>query len=377
MLLARRGVSGVEEAAGSEERVVGGGAGSAARARVSEAAEASARPEAVEVRKSRRVCMGRRSGESDGRSRGAARPKGEGRKKLGRRSGIVDAREGRGGANGGADGEIPKNRARVGDWDQRADRREANEAARSPSWLALISSQTLFRLFHIGDFCFPLQICIALRATNDELVICPNVMKNKSLVRVNFEFGILGLCILIGMVFVAAYYFFPTHREGIKFVGTALAASITIYTAYHVGISYEESLIRRRQESAYNFLELLNTADSVAVRDLLSSVADSAAAHKAQYDKIVADASVRQKVMQILGIFEDIAIAIETGYADEETLFRSIQQMVPRFYDGFYGYISELRRVHGRDAYYSEFEKLRVAWKTGVSLYDSRRRLTP
>jgi len=198
------------------------------------------------------------------------------------------------------------------------------------------------------------------------------VKKKTSILQLRIDCGIFTVCILTGLAFILAYYFFPNHRDGIKFVGTVFAVSLAAYTAYHAGKSFQSNETRKAQESAYEFLHKFNETDTVRVRTILQPVIDGKAAQLDQFNQIIGDKELWTNVIQILGIFEDIAIAISTGYADESTLYRSLSGMVPVFNNGLRGYILQLREKSGNATYYKELENLNDAWKKKIGFYDSR-----
>jgi len=112
---------------------------------------------------------------------------------------------------------------------------------------------------------------------------------------------------------------------------------------------YEETLANQKVRFAYDMVQSLGDASSVRVREVLKkdieddSVNDSA--DESQYYRIVKDAQLNMRLIHVLGIFEDIAIAVRREIVDEQFVKDSICPMVIRYYDGFEGYIKGLRRV--------------------------------
>ena len=166
----------------------------------------------------------------------------------------------------------------------------------------------------------------------------------------------------IALFFVGLYYFIPQHREGIKFIGWAMTVGIAVYTAFHAAKTFDYNIARKKEESAYAFIALFNQDDTVDIRAVLEpEVGPDAEAR--QYDRIKADKNLRKQVILILGVFEDIAIAISTGYADESVLYRSISGMVPLYFEGLKGYINGLRKEADDPSLYRELEQLNDRWK--------------
>ena len=113
-------------------------------------------------------------------------------------------------------------------------------------------------------------------------------------------------------------------------------------------------------------VQALSDASSVEVRDELQKDIDnpdySDCADEKQYDRISQDPKLKVKLLQVLGIFEDISIAIRRGIVDEQFLKDSLRSMVLLYYHGFEGYIKGLRRKTSNPRYYLELENLKNEW---------------
>lgn len=187
---------------------------------------------------------------------------------------------------------------------------------------------------------------------------------------ISVRLTIFWACTIGALATVGAYYFLPSHREGIKFAGTAITAAGGIYAAYYISATLRLSQERRRQESAYRFLEYLNQNDWVDVRIALDKASNEKQGREEQFKLIESNPELRQQVYRLLGLFEDMAIAIKTGYADEQTLKLALREMACKYYSGFSPYILESRAVDKCANLYSEFESLKNAWSQNKSLYE-------
>ena len=63
-------------------------------------------------------------------------------------------------------------------------------------------------------------------------------------VSLNFDLEIFGACMGIALLFVGLYYFYPQHREGVRFIGWAMTVGIAIYTAFHAAKTFDYNIAR-------------------------------------------------------------------------------------------------------------------------------------
>lgn len=177
---------------------------------------------------------------------------------------------------------------------------------------------------------------------------------------------------LAALVLVAVFIVFREYREEVRFVANVLSWSGGIYAAYHAGISLRLNLYRDRQKRAYEILDSFNKVDSASVRSMIDSALAGSAQPTLAYQAMKSDKDKDGAIRYVLGILEDMSIAIRTGYADENILFASLCGTTLRYYDAFKTYIDELRRDRNNPKIYIELERLAGAWRTNRSLANNR-----
>lgn len=178
---------------------------------------------------------------------------------------------------------------------------------------------------------------------------------------------VAALIAVFGIAFIVAFVL-SDRRAEITFAAAVVAASAGIYSAYHAGMTLRVNLYRDRQKRSYEILDSFNRVDSVSVRVIVDSDMSGVDSPQTAYRTIVEDPQKHASIRHLLGLFEDLAIAIRTGYADEPVLFWSLQFAAVHYYDGLKRYIDGIRSARHNNNFYTEFEKLVGAWRTGKSL---------
>lgn len=188
---------------------------------------------------------------------------------------------------------------------------------------------------------------------------------------VNIRLTIAAVVAGVAALFIIAYVLSPARRAEIQFAAFAVGAAAAIFSAYHAGITLRLNLYRDRQKRAYEILDTFNRVDSVETRVIMDEVIASDAPATA-YKTILADPQKHQSVRLILGVFEDLAIAVRTGYADEYVLFSSLQFAAAHYFDGLKPFIDGVRKEKNNKKFFIELERLVGAWRLGKSLVTSR-----
>jgi len=163
------------------------------------------------------------------------------------------------------------------------------------------------------------------------------------------------------------YYLFPDHRTGISFLVALFGVLGVVYSGYYVATSLKESIYRDRLHRSFRFTQELNSCELAEIRIFIEK--DVAGGLKAAefHDRVINKPQVHIAVNSLLGLFEDIAIAVQEEYADETTLYRSLSFMIPWCFQNFSPYIHEERRIFKDDKLFFEFEKVAGAWRENKS----------
>lgn len=182
----------------------------------------------------------------------------------------------------------------------------------------------------------------------------------------------VGVGVLLGFIsvgFIALYWMFPDLRDELTFAASVVAGAGTLYAAFYAAASVHSGVRRGRQARAFDLLQALNQQEALKVQTLCDSLLSTDdLAPKQLAERIESDLELRHAVTSVLAHFEDIAIAIQEDHADERILFRSLQRLVPLYWDKFAHYIKQQRQVTGSPVLYVEFESLAKAWAARRSL---------
>jgi hypothetical protein len=180
---------------------------------------------------------------------------------------------------------------------------------------------------------------------------------------VNLRIGVAVLVIAWAALLIGAFISMPDRRAETTFTAAVTAAGAALYSAYHVGVALRINLYRDKQKRAYEVLDQLNRVDSISVRLIVEAVMRDKLDSDTAYRVIVGDKQKEESVRMLLGMFEDMAYAIRTGYAHEDVLFAALQVVAAFYYDGLKAYIDGLREARNNDDFYSDFEQLAGAWR--------------
>ncbi len=188
-------------------------------------------------------------------------------------------------------------------------------------------------------------------------------------IRVNIPVTVAVLIVLMATALIVSHILFPSVREHLKFGATVMAGAAAIYGAYYAGKSLRESLLRGKKKNSFEMLQVLNCIDMAKIRHLIENeISDKNISPNELYEKILAESDLLAAITTLLGLFEDMSIAIQQDYADEYILFLSLEHLVPWSYDGLIHYINECRRKHNNPRVYRELQKLANEWKENRSI---------
>jgi hypothetical protein len=191
--------------------------------------------------------------------------------------------------------------------------------------------------------------------------------------RINIQ---LWLIIVGGIIaFIILYCIADVYRGQIKFAAVVIAGAAALYSAYYVGASLRMQLNRDMIKSSFEILGLLNRPEFVKVRNFLQKEVEchDEISAEALYNKIDNDDELNNAVTVVLGIIEDMSIAIQCGYVDEDILYVSLMAIVRRNWKGLRGYIEQNRMNRNEPELGIEFQKLANSWESGKRLYDGQK----
>lgn len=182
---------------------------------------------------------------------------------------------------------------------------------------------------------------------------------------------ILGLLVLGAIVLITIYFCLPSLQEHLKYVAAILGGAAAIYSAYYVGDALRLQVVHRRQAASFEILALLNRPEFAEVRNFVGSELEGheEVPETKLYEMIISNSDLDNSVTIVLGILEDMSIAIQCDFVDEDILYKSLVCIVKRNFDALQGYIHQLRKRRNDPVYFVELAKLYNSW-------DSKRRLS-
>lgn len=190
---------------------------------------------------------------------------------------------------------------------------------------------------------------------------------------------------LIGALFliisVCAYLFMPAAETSfVVFAVSVCSAIAIILSAYYVGETLRVNVEREKMNKSFVLTRALNSLPISRVRTFIDKIVKEKTkmSPEQQYEVIKNDDNLQAGVLTVLGHFEDISIAVQYGYANEEILFASLSILIPFTFDGLRPYIEQTRKIEGSVVdsarnFCSELEKLSAAWKSGCYLSSGRK----
>lgn len=170
-----------------------------------------------------------------------------------------------------------------------------------------------------------------------------------------------------------AYAFLPEMREQLLFL-SAFSGSIPVaFASYHAARSFQVSVERDKLHKSFEILCNMNARD---VSDTRYRIERKVKEFNGDLDllckKINEDVGLYDDVNHVLGMFEDMTIAIRKGYTDESMLHKSLASVVRNLHRDLLPYIVKLRIDEGDSLYYTEFEDLERCWSRNQSIVDER-----
>jgi len=151
-------------------------------------------------------------------------------------------------------------------------------------------------------------------------------------------------------------------RETIQFFATVVGGAFALF-AFLKGIE------QHRESNADKLIERWNNPDLRIIinraRPMVEGIYDSRNYARPTYDAITSQPEITQMrgdIHSILGLFEEIAIAIFQRSVSEDKLKRFFGAVIPMGYDGLQGFILAERKEDKRNDYFREAQRLVERW---------------
>lgn len=197
-------------------------------------------------------------------------------------------------------------------------------------------------------------------------------MRNRepgSLINLRINIGIATILLILGGGLCWLYVENTAMRAELTFISAVIGGLAVVYSGYYMGLTLRENIRRDKLNRSFVFTEKLNSIDRASIRVFIEKELHSGEIAPADFhNKVISDHKLHPAVKSLLGLFEDISVAVQYDYVDEEAIYQSLAFLIPFTYQTFLPFIQEERRRFERPSLFCELEKLAGAWKLGKSL---------
>lgn len=195
--------------------------------------------------------------------------------------------------------------------------------------------------------------------------------------RMHFDVNVATSIFGAGLVIILLHIFIPSIRSELAFGAAIFAGSVAIYGAYYARATLLSRLEADRLKRTFEILDRLNSPDLAGARRSLNAKIDHRNLAPAElFKQVTGDLALYTEVTLLLGLYEDMAIAIQAGYADEDVLFKGLAWPVHWAWESLGGFTHELRKARDRPTIYLQFQELAAAWEAKTALSSPGRLLS-
>jgi uncharacterized protein YdcH (DUF465 family) len=160
------------------------------------------------------------------------------------------------------------------------------------------------------------------------------------------------------------------NKDLVKVAVMIAGGGAAIYGAFYAGQSFRLKTIQDKKSKSFEFTRLFNHKEFIEVRHFIASKLEGRAklSDEKIYKMISTNSKLKCNVHMVLCSFEDISIAIQADFVDEEILHKSLCGLVLKNWEYLEGYIKQYREKQENPAGCIEFENLERCWRSGKRL---------
>jgi hypothetical protein len=186
-------------------------------------------------------------------------------------------------------------------------------------------------------------------------------------IRITFAVILFIFC----TAFILAFAFLPTQRDLLVFSAVVIGGASAIYSAYFAAQTLRINLQRDKLKRALEITNRVSGIELSKVRALVHDEIISQDMSETQVIEIIKnDREIKSAVITVLNNLEDVAISIQKGDSDEETVYMNLAYLLPKIYSTIDPYIQDMRKSFGSLGLYTELERLSKCWESGKYLFD-------
>lgn len=174
------------------------------------------------------------------------------------------------------------------------------------------------------------------------------------------------LAIVVGIA-ISVYHKNEDLRPTLEFAGAVIGGSAAVFGAFYAFLMASSSAAQKRRERSFQLIDQLNDLEMLHQRIRLAAKLEKQ--DPGDRPSFIRNEADREAVANhVLGIFEDLAFAIDANIADEKMLFKSLCFMVPYYWDLFQSFIMSERVQCKDDQLWENMDRLAKAWTNSKSL---------
>jgi len=155
----------------------------------------------------------------------------------------------------------------------------------------------------------------------------------------------LTIAVILTVLALAAillHIFIPSWNREIEFAAVVIGGAAAVYAAYYTAISLRLSVTLTRDRNTFDLLKELNRIDVTRIRlEIKHKLSAENLTAKDVHEKILADSELLGAVNTLLGLFEDMSLAVQYDHVNEEILYYSLLFLVPWTFDTLKPFINE------------------------------------
>ena len=185
-------------------------------------------------------------------------------------------------------------------------------------------------------------------------------------------FGLVLIVLTVMSILGFLYFKFPCNGgRDVRFVIELFVMAAGIITAIYVGRGFYYQAEWSRANASFNLLNEFNNNDMGRNRTFLEKRYLSS--EKYSFEELEKDDVFWNAFLMLGGFFEDISIAVQRRYVDEELIYFSLRNIVKKNWEGLRCLIIDYRNKEKHPYYLSEFQKMADYWREGLSMVSGKK----
>lgn len=186
--------------------------------------------------------------------------------------------------------------------------------------------------------------------------------------KIIINFSLALTLAIIGIGAIICFVWLKEWQALLIFATALLVGLATLYSAFYIGQSLKMSLHRDALHRSVQIIDKVTSFDLTKVRTFIYELREKEISPFELFKSVDEDKELRHAVITVLNSLEEVSIAIQTEYANEAILYKSLPFIVYKVFYTLEPYISEYRKQSNCQALYHELEILAHAWKEGKYL---------